>query len=86
MRTLILGCKGQLGRDLVAVFGEEGEAVGFDLPEIDVSSEDDVRRAMGESRPEFVVNSAAYTNVEGAEDDENNAFLANEHPSPAPSP
>ncbi len=78
MRTLILGCKGQLGKDLVAVFGEEGEVVGFDLPEIDVSSVDDVSRVMDDTRPEFIVNSAAYTNVEDAEDEEDSAFLANE--------
>ncbi len=78
MRTLILGCKGQLGKDLVAVFGEEDEVVGFDLPEIDVSSVDDVSRVMDDTRPEFIVNSAAYTNVEDAEDEEDSAFLANE--------
>jgi len=52
--------------------------VGFDLPEIDVSSVDDVSRVMDDTRPEFIVNSAAYTNVEDAEDEEDSAFLANE--------
>ena len=70
MRTLILGCKGQLGKDLITVFGEAGEVIGIDLPEIDVSSEDDVRSAIKDSQPEFIINSAAYTNVEGAADDE----------------
>lgn len=79
MRTLILGCKGQLGKDLISVFGQTGEAIGFDLPEIDISSTDDVRRAIEDSRPEVIVNSAAYTNVERAEDDVENAFRANEH-------
>ena len=78
MRTLILGCKGQLGRDLITVFGEVGEVVGFDLPETDVSSERDARSAIEDSQCEFIVNSAAYTDVEGAEDDEESAFLANE--------
>lgn len=78
MRTLIFGCKGQLGKDLVSVFGEAGEVAGCDRPEIDVSSQGDVRSAIEDSQPEFIVNSAAYTNVEGAEDDEENAFLANE--------
>ena len=78
MRTLILGCKGQLGKDLMIVFGEVGEVVGFDLPETDVSSRDDVRSAIEDSRAEFVVNSAAYTDVEAAEDDEEGAFLVNE--------
>lgn len=78
MRTLILGCKGQLGKDLITVFGEPGEAIGFDLPEIDVSFEGDVRCAIEDSQPEFIVSSAAYTNVEGAEDEEESALLANE--------
>ena len=55
MRTLILGCKGQLGKDLMTVFGEVGEVAGFDLPETDVSSQDDVRSAIEDSRAEFVV-------------------------------
>ena len=79
MRTLILGCKGQLGKDLLTVFGERGNTAGFDLPEIDVAKVEDVARAIAETNPEFIVNSAAYTDVEGAEDDEENAFLANEH-------
>ena len=79
MRTLIFGCKGQLGRDLLTVFGERGGVAGHDLPEVDIANREHVTQAVESFNPEFIVNSAAYTNVEGAEDDEENAFLANEH-------
>lgn len=78
MRTLIFGCKGQLGKDFLTVFGERGNTVGCDLPEVDITNVRQVARAIAGANPEFVVNSAAYTDVEGAEDDEENAFLANE--------
>lgn len=78
MRTLILGSKGQLGRDLMKVFSEEGETVGYDLPEVDISNKDAVRAVVTEAQADLIVNAAAYTDVEGAEDDEQSAFLANE--------
>lgn len=78
MRTLILGCKGQLGRDFMSVFGEVGEIVGHDLPELDIADMAAVQQVVSDAKPDLIVNSAAYTNVEGAEDDEENAYLANE--------
>ena len=78
MRTLILGAKGQLGRDLVAVFAELGEAAGFDLPELDITEAEAVIRTVRNFHPDCVINAAAYTNVDGAEDDEETAFRINE--------
>lgn len=78
MRTAILGAKGQLGRDLMQVFGKTGEVEGFDLPELDVAEPGAVAAALELFRPEFIVNAAAFTNVEGAEDDPEGAYHGNE--------
>ncbi|HIJ74669.1 MAG TPA: dTDP-4-dehydrorhamnose reductase [Candidatus Hydrogenedentes bacterium] len=78
MRTVIFGAKGQLGRDLTIVFGEAGEVYGYDLPELDVADAAAVAAAIQRVRPDTVLNAAAFTDVEGAEDHEGEAFRVNE--------
>ena len=78
MRTLIFGANGQLGRDLTAVFDQIGEVRGYDLPEVDIADEVALQPIVEAFGPDLLVNAAAYTNVDGAEDDVANAFLANE--------
>ncbi|MBI4556690.1 MAG: dTDP-4-dehydrorhamnose reductase [Candidatus Hydrogenedentes bacterium] len=78
IRVLILGAKGQLGRDLMAEFGGDGVVTGLDLPELDIAEPSQVSAACAESRPELVINAAAYTDVEGAEDHAEDAFRVNE--------
>jgi len=78
MRTLILGSKGQLGRELLRVFSVDGPAHGVDLPELDISNAAAVARLLDGVSPDLIINAAAYTNVEAAEDDREGAFRANE--------
>lgn len=78
MRTLVFGGKGQLGKDLVAVFGGAGAAHGHDLPELDIAQADAVQGAVEAFAPDLVLNAAAFTNVDGAEDDAEGAFRVNE--------
>lgn len=77
MRTLILGARGQLGRDLDAVFRREGGVTGFDLPELDITDAEQVRDALYRCKPDVLINAAAYTNVEKAESDPESAFQVN---------
>ena len=78
MRTLIFGSKGQLGRDLQQVFSRRGETIGYDLPELDVSNNALVRAVVTDFQPDAIINAAAYTQVDHAEDDREGAFRANE--------
>jgi dTDP-4-dehydrorhamnose reductase len=78
MRTVVFGAKGQLGRDLVARFRQEGEVLGVDLPEVDIADARAVESVCQAFHPDRVINAAAYTDVEGAEDDEAGAFRVNE--------
>jgi dTDP-4-dehydrorhamnose reductase len=78
MRTLIFGANGQLGRDLVTVFQQECAVAGYDLPEVDITDEVALQPLVESFGPELLINAAAYTNVEAAEDDLPGAFLANE--------
>lgn len=78
VRTFIVGCKGQLGRDLISVFAAAGEVEGADLPELDITDADAVTKRMKGFKPHVVLNAAAYTDVEAAEANREAAFLANE--------
>lgn len=78
MRTLIFGANGQLGRDLTTVFSQIGEVRGYDLPEVDIADEVALQPIVEAFGPDLLINAAAYTNVDAAEDDFAGAFLANE--------
>ena len=78
MNIVIFGAKGQLGRDLVATFAESGTVHPYDLPELDIADASAVDDVLGKQTPDLVINAAAYTDVEAAEDNETAAFGANE--------
>ena len=78
MHTLIFGAKGQLGKDLRAIFSNTGTITGVDLPEVDVADADAVEALTQSESPNLVINAAAFTDVEAAEDHEREAFRANE--------
>lgn len=78
MRTLVLGAKGQLGRDLMQVFAGRGAVKGCDLPQLDIANEVALQPIVEQFAPTVIINAAAYTDVDGAEDDLEQAFLANE--------
>jgi dTDP-4-dehydrorhamnose reductase len=67
-----------LGRDFVrAAAYWNHEVVAFTHSELDVTDADAVWRACVAERPDTVVNCAAYTNVDGAEDDLEGATRVN---------
>ena len=78
MRTLIFGSKGQLGKDVEEAASLLGETAGYDLPELDITSPAAVMACIADFHPDVVINAAAYTDVERAEDDAATAFRVNE--------
>jgi dTDP-4-dehydrorhamnose reductase len=78
VRFAITGAAGMLGQDLVAAGSVAGhEMVGLSRAELDITAAESVTRALNEARPEVVVNCAAWTNVDGAEGDEDGAAAVN---------
>ncbi|QTA83064.1 dTDP-4-dehydrorhamnose reductase [Desulfonema limicola] len=78
MKILVIGSKGQLGHELVNHCKNSGIKVsGFDLPEIDISSRDQVEKIISDTAPSLVINAAAYTLVDKAESDEITAYAVN---------
>jgi dTDP-4-dehydrorhamnose reductase len=78
MKLLVTGAAGMLGRDLMLAAGNAGhDVVGFGRAELDVTDADALRRKMEIERPAVVINSAAWTDVDGAEEAEEAAFAVN---------
>ncbi len=71
----MVGAGGMLGQDLMRVLGDE--SVGLSRAELDVTDAEAVRAAVAEHGPDVVFNCAAYTNVDGAEEEAEEALRVN---------
>ena len=72
-RVLVTGVKGQVGRALAEELAGKCELVtaarnGADL-DFDLENLDQIRNAIADVKPDFVINPAAYTKVDQAEDE-----------------
>jgi len=77
-RWLIVGAQGMLGHDLLEVVAASGhDVVGMDLPDIDITYPESVTAALHSVRPEVIVNAAAFTAVDRAEEEEALALRVN---------
>ncbi|MBV9605541.1 MAG: dTDP-4-dehydrorhamnose reductase [Solirubrobacterales bacterium] len=78
MRFAITGAAGMLGQDLVAAAKAAGhDAIGFPRADLDITDDAAVAAALRDARPDVVINSAAWTDVDGAERDEAGALAVN---------
>ena len=79
MKIIVTGSKGQLGTDVIAELEKNGiEAVGADLPELDITDSEAVERFVCESNADAVIHCAAFTNVDIAETDKEICRKVNE--------
>lgn len=79
MKVLVTGAYGQLGmkiRDLSADY-KHFDFVFTDLDSLDITNQQDLFDFFTEHKPDILINCAAYTAVDKAEDDSENAFTAN---------
>ncbi|MFJ8856816.1 dTDP-4-dehydrorhamnose reductase [Streptomyces sp. NPDC102451] len=75
---LVTGSGGMLGQDVLARLARDGEsAVGLDRKALDITDADAVRRAVEEHSPAVIVNCAAWTAVDDAEAQEDEALRIN---------
>lgn len=79
MKVLVTGREGQLARCLAErasqISGLELVVVG--RPELDLEDRDSIRRAINSHQPQVVINAAAYTAVDQAEEETERAFRVN---------
>jgi dTDP-4-dehydrorhamnose reductase len=75
---LVVGANGMLGQDLVVLARAAGaEVTPLDLPAIDITNPESVEAAFAGHQYDVVVNCAAWTAVDAAEDSESQAFTVN---------
>lgn len=74
IKTLIIGSSGMLGSDLCKVFPDAVKLTHHDL---DITDREQVIESILKIKPDVVINAAAYTNVDGCEDNQELAFKVN---------
>lgn len=79
MKIIVTGAKGQLGYDVIKRLEAEGiEAVGADLPELDITDAAAVEAFISDEMPDGVIHCAAYTAVDNAESEKELCSAVNE--------
>jgi dTDP-4-dehydrorhamnose reductase len=74
---LLLGRDGQLGFELARALSTQGDLVAWGRAELDLARPEAIARRIAALAPGLIVNAAAYTAVDAAEDDEDTAFVVN---------
>jgi len=78
MKVVVTGAKGQLGTDLVDLLSDKGHKVyGYGREELDITNFDQVHQVISNVTPDVVIHAAAYTKVDLAESEQDQAFLVN---------
>ena len=78
MNILVTGANGQLGNEMRRVSSTSSSQYIFtDVAELDITSRDSIRKMVNDNQIHVIVNCAAYTNVDKAEDDFATADLLN---------
>jgi dTDP-4-dehydrorhamnose reductase len=76
MRVTIFGATGLLGKALMNQWGQD-EVSGLSSKDADIRDSDQVNYALERTRPDWIVLSAAYTDVDGCEGNRELAFQVN---------
>jgi len=76
MRVTIFGSSGLLGKALVSEWGED-TVTGLNSRDADIRDEKRVLQVVRETKPDWVVLAAAYTDVDGCESNRELAFAVN---------
>jgi dTDP-4-dehydrorhamnose reductase len=78
VKLLVTGAAGMLGRDVMLAAGNAGhDVVGFGRAELDVTDAAALAKKLDLERPDVVLNCAAWTDVDGAEEAEEAAMAVN---------
>ena len=79
IKVLVTGAKGQLGSDLkdLAINLPNIKFFFIDIDDLDISNSDETKKYFASNTFNFLINCAAYTAVDQAETDKENAFKVN---------
>jgi len=78
MKVLVIGRSGQLATSLLSAAKPQGiQLLAASRPQLDITSPASVRNTLEDVRPALVINAAAYTAVDKAEEERDMAFAVN---------
>jgi len=77
LRTVLLGVQGQLGHALAQALPVMGEVLAFGRQQADLAHADALRALLDQHQPQLIVNAAAYTAVDKAEQEPDLAHAIN---------
>lgn len=77
MKILIVGSNGMLGHDLQKALKNNHELILTTSKTLDITDEKQVMDVICENKPDIVINSAAYTDVDGCEENQDVAYAVN---------
>ncbi len=68
-RIMLIGCRGQVGFELEQLLTDRSDLHSFDLHNLDLREFEKVRTTIREVKPDIILNAAAYTAVDKAEEE-----------------
>ncbi|MDP3066435.1 MAG: dTDP-4-dehydrorhamnose reductase [Methanobacteriaceae archaeon] len=77
MKVLIIGSEGMLGHDLVDVLGKENQISTTTIDTLDITDLEKTIKTVKGFNPDVVVHAAAFTDVDGSEDNADLAYQVN---------
>ncbi|MBT9537839.1 MAG: dTDP-4-dehydrorhamnose reductase [Nitrospirae bacterium] len=77
VKILVTGSEGMLAQDLIPVLKENNEVMPLSKQKMDITQKDAVIKNIKSSAPDIVINCAAYTKVDTAEEERDRAFQVN---------
>jgi dTDP-4-dehydrorhamnose reductase len=75
MKVLVTGSNGMLGRNLVNLLPYK--IIGFDSSSLDITNPEKCNKVLENEKPNIIIHTAAYTNVEGCEINPDKAYFIN---------
>ena len=77
MKILVTGKNGQVAQSMLHSTQEDAEIVALGRPELDITDKTSIAKAVQVYKPDIIVNAAAYTAVDKAETEIQEAFAVN---------
>ena len=77
MKVILTGANGQLGSDIVKFLPNDINLISLTRNDLDLSNYDECKLCIKNNRPDWIINSGAYTAVDKAEKEPNKAFSVN---------
>ena len=77
MKILLIGKTGQIGGELKNLAGDLGTLIAVDRKELDLSLPESIEASILSIQPEIIINAAAYTGVDKAEEEPHLAMAVN---------